>query len=187
MVGTQYLRISCPSFHDDPEQSIAQTISSIRSAIEDARVKEMRARPVYIVVPPTASGMRSVVRPMKITREMVDIMARAFTSDHKPIMRVVFKAMDLRLEGQKLLENEKLEWTPKRDKMVQSNLKKFEEHLMENLMILASVKGLMRMRVHFGHVAFKEYTKTFSKGKLSFEGFQEMVAVPWMETEFDPE
>lgn len=84
-------------------------------------------------------------------------------------------AAHFELCGEKFTETQMQQWRQARPQKEAARLKIFDEHLKSKLRVLAPMKGLMRMRVYFGHVVLTHYRDAFAKGEYGFEDFDKMM------------
>ncbi|PVH83109.1 hypothetical protein DL98DRAFT_617514 [Cadophora sp. DSE1049] len=152
----QYLRISSR----DGKADFTPVFDGIRRAVQHAKAREISATASYIFVPPTAEAMRGVVKP-EVHQILAPMRATAFV-----------------LSGDPLSANERLAWRLGRPGMVAENQREFQTILIAGLKGLEPLKGWMRMRVTFGHVAIRNFRTPFIEGKYSFVQFVEMVKNP---------
>ncbi|KAK0122771.1 hypothetical protein ONS96_009806 [Cadophora gregata f. sp. sojae] len=152
----QYLRVSSR----DGKADFTPVFDGIRRAVQDAKAREISATPSYIFVPPTAEAMRKIVK-----AEVYQVLAP-------------MRATGFVLFGEPLPEDKRLEWKSRRPGMVTQNQREFQAALMAGLKCLEPLKGWMRMRVTFGHVAIRNFRKPFIENEYSFEEFVEMVKNP---------
>lgn len=131
-------------------------IEGIRRAVQHAYAQFNLANPIYIVVPPTATAMRVIVRPR-----------------HASLGPTFAKYLEL--AGEKLSGEQKEEWRNGRSAMVKKNRAHFRDTLVEKLRRLEPMKGLMRMRVAFGYVELRAYRKGFGAGQMPYKKFVEMM------------
>lgn len=189
MPRERYLKISCPSYHRDAERRITEAINGIRQVVEHYLAKEKRGEPLHIVVPPTATGIRTIVSYTWISPTiLVDLAARAGHSENvRPQWKRIRTMHGLKLDGEELPGHERRMWDPKHQELLNINSRRFKDHLTENLMLLAPDKDSMQMRVHFGRIALEEWRKKFKKNLCGFEEFAEMMQDSKMETIFEKE
>lgn len=152
----QYLRINSR----DGKADFVPVFDGIRRAVQDAKAREISATTSYIFVPPTAEAMRKIVKP-EVHQTLAPMRATAFV-----------------LSGDPLSANERLAWKLGRPGMVAKNQEEFQTTLVAGLKRLEPLKGWMRMRVTFGHVAIRNFRTPFIEGKYSFAQFVEMVKNP---------
>ena len=137
------------------ESNILNALEEIRQHYKSATARARSGEPFYILTPPTASGMRSVLRPVEYRQGLV-------------IVEMV---------GQKLPQNERERWNLLRKDIIEDNHKMFQHHLSSHISALAPHRGWMRLRVHFGHYNLPNYPKDFKKGG-TFQRLQEIVKLP---------
>jgi len=89
------------------------------------------------------------------------------------------------LYGDVLSDQEKEEWSSKYLGMVDENVQKFKAHLAKHTEGLASLRGWMRMRLHFGRVIIEETRKDFMNSECDFKKFKTMMQNPRMSASFD--
>jgi hypothetical protein len=178
------LKISCQPLHNDAEDCVYKAVIGIRAAVRDAKTKAVAAKPIYIVVPPNAGAMRSIVRAAKTDTILVD--QSPLTLSRPP--KILYKSSGIHLAGNILSEEELLDWQKsKHNTVFRSNLRRFEDYLAKTLMFLALDKGLMRMRVHFGTVIITKSRTPFREDKMGFDDFAKMMSNENMSSEFDRE
>lgn len=151
----------------DSQQAMGPIIDGVRRAIQHSYAQGLSANPVYIVVPPTASAMRPIVRP-RVARLAPKKLAKY-----------------LELAGDKLTDKKKKEWKDARPAMVQQNRVRFRDTLVKKLVELEPLKGWMRMRVFFGYVELSAYRRGFAASEVTFETFADMVQNPRQTGSFD--
>jgi hypothetical protein len=154
------LRINSPAHPREAEQSVAAAIKGIRLLYLDAKAQVVSASPLYIIVPPTADAMRSIVRP-KTIEERANSVNPVITS--------------IELAGEPLSATEKLKWESNRLERNDENFEAFRIHVVKRTLKLAHIRGWMRMRVNFGHINLSQYQKNFSLAKYSFDMFANMM------------
>jgi hypothetical protein len=157
--NTECLRLN--AMNPQAAANITAAIKGIRQAYQDAKAQAISASPLYIIVPPTASAMRSIVR----------LKTLEYQSGH---YRNV--ATSIELVGEPLSASETLKWEATRRKMIDDNFNTFRDHLIKRTLPLADLKGWMRMRVHLGHINLREYPLEFrDSNKYSFDMFTNMM------------
>ncbi len=159
------LKISSPALQN-AEQSIVAAIKGIHQAVHDCLSSSISASPKYLIQPPRGNVTRSIVRPTRLSNDPM-------------------RASHFELVGKELTEEQQLAWGVERAKVMHDNRLEFEVHLKENLLKFAALKGWMRMRVHFGHLALNRYKTTFAESSMGFKEFVEMVNDRYMSTKFD--
>ncbi|KAF4634051.1 hypothetical protein G7Y89_g4051 [Cudoniella acicularis] len=137
------------------QQNVTEAIVAIRQSYHNAKARKISASPLFIMVPPTTAAIQSVVRPKK--NEGV---------------------VTLELTGGRLSTPGQRDWESKRALMLEQNQKKFRDHLVDRLLAVATMKGWMRMRVHFGHLNLTKYPPEFAKGECNFQGFLKVLDNP---------
>lgn len=142
------------------EGNVMAAIEGIKLLYLDARAQVVLESPLYIIVPPTADAMRSIVRPNT-------------TEDRENVINPVVTSIGL--AGDRLSAAEKLEWESTRRQMNEENSKAFRNHLVKRILKLANLRGWMRMRVQFGHINLSQYQNNFKLAKYSFDMFAEMM------------
>jgi hypothetical protein len=136
------------------------TIKGIRQAVQNCNAEIVFASPQYIVAPPSADVMRTVIGPKYDDG----------------------KIMGVELAGRQFSEQEKETWDSERSERLEENLTKFREHLIKHTTLLAPLMGWMRMRVHFGHVRFGKVREEFVQSKYSFDEFVGMTELSRVRT-----
>lgn len=154
------LRINSPARPREAEASVAGAMEAIKAKYLDAQAQVILATPLYIVVPPTTEGIRTIVRPGK-------------AEDREGSSNSVITSITL--AGEQLSAAEKLKWESTRRQMHEENFKTFRTHLSQRLRQLKNLRSWMRMRVQFGHVHLSQYHKDFYNGTFSFEMFSNMM------------
>ncbi len=136
-------------------------------AIENAKARAVLATPKYFVVPPTASAMRAVVAPKKVTTktEMVDGMEKTKN----------ITCIGTQLVGKKFSRKEKEKWRKRRVLDHDNYVAEFKCRLSSSLIQLAALKGWMRMRVHFGHLVLRKFPSEYAASQNPFEQFIQMI------------
>jgi len=152
------------------EDNIVEAVKGIRQAILNAKARAISASPVYIVMPPTTSAWRSEVQPVFPSELSIP-----------PLPTVTI----LRLSGQRLSEKAALVWESGRNNILQSNIGIFREHLIKSLLDLSPFRGWMRMRLHFGHLALKQYRKELLDPNFSFAQYSQMMKSPRTRGQFN--
>jgi hypothetical protein len=140
--------------HNFPEERIVAAIKGIRDCLRHSKAKLVSASAKYVLVTPTASAMYTVVRPQLSGTKF---------------------AAHFELCGEKFMETQMQQWKQARLQREAERLRILEEHLKSRLRVLAPMKGLMRMRVYFGHVVLTHYRDAFAKGEYSFDDFGKMM------------
>lgn len=151
------LQISSRSYKNGYRR-VTDAVKCIQNIAQDTKASSILATPIYIATPPTTDGIKTIVRP------------RTIRSSPK-------QATDLELFGDGYSEEQTKAWSETRSTMLVRNRKKLEQQLIKGLLSLAPYRGWMRLRVHFGRVAFTEYRKDFAESKLSFEKFSSMLGL----------
>lgn len=157
---THYLRINAEGHLRDAEARVAGAIGAVKVKILDAEAQVILATPVYIVVPPTVEGIRTIVLPCS-AEDRVGFATSVITS--------------IALAGEQLSAAEKEKYKSIRDEMNAENYTTFRTHLFSCLRQLKDLRSWMRMRVQLGHVHLSEYHKEFYNGTFSFEMFAHMM------------
>jgi hypothetical protein len=137
------------------EVNVMKALEDIRRYYKSAKARQLSAEPYYIVTPPTASGMRSILIP-KTYREGLTM---------------------IQLSGDKLSTKKKLDWKAKREKMIEENNMMFHYNLSKRVLALTPHREWMRMRVHFGHLNLPLYPEDFLQGG-SFQRYKEVLKMP---------
>jgi hypothetical protein len=94
-------------------------------------------------------------------------------------------ATHFELCGEKFTETQMQQWRQARLQKEEERSRNFEEHLKGKLRVLAPMKGLMRMRVYFGHVVLTHYRDAFARGEYDFEEFGKMMENIRISSTFD--
>jgi hypothetical protein len=124
------------------QENVIEAINAIRQDLLDAKARKVSAAPLYIVVPPSAQAMRTIVRPVKYQNKLNMI---------EPA-------------GKELSDTEKERWSRHRDKLLLENTNSFTSHIIKHLTVLAPLKQWMQMRVHFGHLNLRTWPRDFTSG-----------------------
>lgn len=106
------------------ELNLPRALDEIRQYYKSAKARAQSAEPFYILTPPTAIGIRSVIRPVLYRQGL----------------------MMVEMSGPSLSRKEKDEWNVFRKKMVEENHTLLEYHLSTHILALAAHRGWMRMR-----------------------------------------
>lgn len=137
------------------ESNMLNALEEVRQYYKSAKARSRSGDPFYILTPPTASGMRSVFRPV----------------EYRPGLMMVL------MVGQQLTRKEKERWKVLRKEIIDDNYTRFCSHLTRHMLDLAPHRGWMRLRVHFGHYNLPKYPKDFREGG-TFQRLQEIVNLP---------
>lgn len=137
------------------EANVMQALGEVRHSYKSAKARKLSGEPLYIATPPTASGMRSFLKPNKY-REGLTMIG---------------------LVGDKMPTKMKEEWKSYRESAKRENYTIFHYHLSKTVLALAPHKGWMRMRVHFGHCDMQFFPTDFLKGG-SFQRFEGILKMP---------
>jgi hypothetical protein len=160
----ELLKISSESAN--AETHISEAIRGIRSVIADAKARAVLATPKYFVFPPTASAMRAFIGPREILTETTVVDGVEKTKK--------VKCIGTQLIGQNLSEKEQKTWIQKALNL-NNYIGDFQDRLSSSLMELAPLKYEMRMRLNFGHVAFKRFNPRYAPSEMSIDEFTDML------------
>jgi hypothetical protein len=157
---THFLRINAEGTAREAQHRVANAMEAIKVKYLDAQAEVILATPVYIVVPPTSEGIRSIVRPG----------SAEYREGSSTTVVTSFV-----LAGERLSAAEKSKWEVTRDQMNVENYQRFRTHLFACLYKLKDLRTWMRMRIQIGRVHLTEYHQEFYNGKFSFEMFTNMM------------
>ena len=152
------LRINCNA--RGAEQNIADAIRGIKVLQRNAQAQVISASPEYIIIRPSASAMRSIVRPKTMEKQGNSVNA-VVTS--------------IELAGDPLSPAEKSAWESSCRQVNEENYQTFRKDLINRTLPLGDLRGWMRMRVHLGHVHLSQYQDAFANGKYNFGLFADMM------------
>ncbi len=144
----------------DAEDNINSAIKGIRQVYLDAKAQSISTSPVYIIVPPTAFAMRSIVQPRTLEHK---------TGYHHEVVT------SIELAGEPFSAKERDDWESKRPSILEGNFNLFHTSLVNLTLPLADLRGWMRMRVHLGHINLGEYQTGFAESKYSLDMFTSMM------------
>ncbi|RFU35360.1 hypothetical protein B7463_g1011, partial [Scytalidium lignicola] len=158
---TGCLRIRSHSAFGD---SIQDAIQAINLEVRNAKTRAISALPVYIIVPPTESAIRTIISPIFSSQE-----------DHQIRGTIV----GFNLCGAELTQQNLIKWRMNvRPGILRANRQRVQQHLIKTALGLSVYRGWMRMRVHFGHLNLKQYRKDFTESTYSFKDFAKMMKEP---------
>lgn len=169
------LKISSESTHSD--EHIAVSFRAIRSVIANAKARSVLANPKYFVVPLTASAMRSIIAPKTVVRETV------VDGNDEKTKNVL--CIGTQMLGQPLSEEDRMKWEDSAGSRKEAYVEDFKNRLSSSLMELAPLKMEMRMRIHFGHIAFQRFPPNYAASKYSVEEFTELLGHHMAKLEID--
>jgi hypothetical protein len=138
---------------------VEKAISAIRAVVKSAKAQAASAAPLYLIIPPSATVMRTTIMPK----------LRAGGDGTQ-----TFVVEGLGLAGSPFDADEQMQWSDLRVSTMDTNMKTYFDHIKELFDDLKNLKSWMRMRIHFGQLELLQFRKEFKMG-YSWSNFVKMM------------
>lgn len=159
----------CSRLAEGADERLQSAIREIRERIRAEQAIRNRARPLRIVMPPTAGAMTTFMKPA-----IVHWTTKLHMTSHLGLGDVL------------LSDEERLKWENERPKLLQKCQQDFEHAMDKGLRQLGPYKGWMQLRLRFGRIELEDPKVRYKNGRSDWTDFSKMMAAERMSSTLKP-